>query len=309
MYKFTVKFLITLTLLLLLINHSDITALKNALGRVEWVYVASAALILFVTTPLLGLRWLYIANAIGVPLAIRPAIKIVVIGTFFNQVLPSAIGGDAIRIWMLKKENIPLTKCLSSILLDRVIALSGMVIIVISGFSVLKEIIQSPTMQSAIVAVVGAGIGGVVALLFFDKIPMPRKLSSQLYIAKLLTLAIDARSVFFSPSALIKTVLLSVLIHLMVSFSVWVLAFGMNVKVDLEVFILLLPFVLLLSLLPISVAGWGVREGAMIVCLGYVGVDSASAFVISALFGVAYVFAGIPGGIFWLMEGRLARVG
>jgi hypothetical protein len=75
--------------------------------------------------------------------------------------------------------------------------------------------------------------------------------------------------------------------------------------VDLEVFILLLPFVLLLSLLPISVAGWGVREGAMIAGLGYVGVDSASAFVISALFGVAYIFAGIPGVIAWLIEGRI----
>jgi len=65
--------------------------------------------------------------------------------------------------------------------------------------------------------------------------------------------------------------------------------------------------VLLLSLLPISIAGWGVREGAMIACLGLVGVDAASAFAVSALFGLTSVVVGLPGGLVWLLIGQRTR--
>jgi uncharacterized membrane protein YbhN (UPF0104 family) len=94
----------------------------------------------------------------------------------------------------------------------------------------------------------------------------------------------------------------------MVSTAAWILARGIGVDVGIEVFILLLPLVLLLSLLPISIAGWGVREGTMIACLSLVGVDAASAFAVSALLGLTYVLSGLPGGLVWLLSGAKTRM-
>jgi len=62
----------------------------------------------------------------------------------------------------------------------------------------------------------------------------------------------------------------------------------------------LVPPVILAMTLPISIAGWGVREGAMIVTLGLVGVPQESALVLSILFGLGTMIAAFPGGIIWL---------
>jgi hypothetical protein len=66
----------------------------------------------------------------------------------------------------------------------------------------------------------------------------------------------------------------------------------------------LVPLVVLVSMLPVSVAGWGVREGAMVVALGAVGVDRATALTTSVLFGLALAATGIPGGLLWLYGRR-----
>ena len=284
-------------------------ALWSALARVGWSNMLAATLILLALTPLLAWRWRIIARAIAIPLNWHSALVIVLIGTFFNQVLPSAIGGDAVRVWLLRNERAPLAKSLSSILLDRVVALFGMVMIVIVGFPWLMEIVRQPTVRAAATAVVAAGLAGIALLLSADKVPLPKALRSVMIVDKLLAISVDARVVFLAPHTVAPAIFASILIHLMVSAAVWILSRGIGLGVGLEVFVLLLPLVLLLSLLPISVAGWGVREGAMIACLALVGVDPTSAFALSALFGVVYFLAGLPGGLAWLLSGERSRIG
>ncbi len=63
---------------------------------------------------------------------------------------------------------------------------------------------------------------------------------------------------------------------------------------------MLIPLVMVASAIPISVAGWGVREGAMVAALGLVGVGEAQAFAISLLLGLMLIVAGLPGGLLWL---------
>ena len=57
-------------------------------------------------------------------------------------------------------------------------------------------------------------------------------------------------------------------------------------------------------MVPFSVAGWGVREGAMITALGLIGVSPAAAFTVSVLYGIIMVAVGMAGGVVWLMTGR-----
>jgi len=86
-----------------------------------------------------------------------------------------------------------------------------------------------------------------------------------------------------------------------------VCADAMNIAIDpFSAVILTLPMVLALAI-PISVAGWGVREGTMVVALGQVGVLPADALALSVAFGLIYMLAGIPGGLLWLVP-RATRV-
>lgn len=306
LFKFLLKLIVSTGLLALLICHSDLVALRVAMARIRWQQILTSTMVLVALTPLLAWRWRSIAHAIGVSFSMRSSMIIVLVGTFFNQILPSAIGGDAVRVWLLKSEQVSLGKCLSSIFLDRVVALVGMALIVFLGLPVLKDIVHLPSIQNLVI-VAALGFIGVCTLLFLDKIPLPGFLRALPLIEKLPALAPDARAVFFVPRALATALGTSILIHLMVSISVWTLSIGIGLSVNLGVFVLLLPLVLLLSLLPISIAGWGIREGAMVTSLGFVGVDTASALAVSVLFGLTYILAGIPGGIVWLVIGGKKR--
>ena len=77
--------------------------------------------------------------------------------------------------------------------------------------------------------------------------------------------------------------------------------------------LVIVPPVLLLSVVPISLAGWGVREGAMVVAFGFVDIPIADAFALSVTMGLSLLLAGLPGGVIWLTStshrtpGRAAR--
>lgn len=78
----------------------------------------------------------------------------------------------------------------------------------------------------------------------------------------------------------------------------------MNVAIhNIEWFVLVLP-VLFVASLPISLAGWGLRESAMVIALGQVGVDAVDAMAISIIFGLSFLLAGIPGGLLWIVTSR-----
>jgi uncharacterized protein (TIRG00374 family) len=305
--KFLAKLVVSAGLLAVLVILADTGALRSALVRADWRDVLAATLVLVAHTPFLARRWRDIAQAIGIRLTWGAALRIVVIGTFFNQVLPSAIGGDAARVWLLRNENVPVTRGLCSILLDRIVGLLGMAAVVVVGFPWLLQIVRQPVPRSAAAAAVVVGLAGMVLLLSLDRLPLPKIVRSRSFIRRLLSVADDARAVVLAPRVISSALAASVVVHLMVSTAAWILAKGIGLDVGIEVFVLLLPLVLLLTLLPISIAGWGVREGTMIACLSLVGVDASSAFAVSVLLGLTYVLAALPGGLVWLLSGGTTR--
>ena len=78
----------------------------------------------------------------------------------------------------------------------------------------------------------------------------------------------------------------------------------MQIEISLRDCLVLVPPVILVSVLPISMAGWGVREGAMITALGFAGVGSTDALVLSIAFGLVILTLSLPGGVLWLIRSR-----
>ena len=88
----------------------------------------------------------------------------------------------------------------------------------------------------------------------------------------------------------------------MTSLAVFLIARSLALDIDVLTCLVLVPPVILLTILPISMAGWGVRELGMISALGYAGVASADALLISLTLGVFVVLLSLPGGWIWLAK-------
>jgi len=80
------------------------------------------------------------------------------------------------------------------------------------------------------------------------------------------------------------------------------MAIGLDINVEWSGFLLIIPLVTLMMVVPISIAGWGVREGVMVVGFGYLGVAPEAALALSILYGLLMLVVALPGGIVWALK-------
>jgi len=115
-------------------------------------------------------------------------------------------------------------------------------------------------------------------------------------------LATDAKKLFLSPAYALKAISLGVLGNILISFAAYLVARSLAIEVSVLDCLVLIPPVILITTLPFSIAGWGVREGAMVAAFAFVGVAEGDAFVMSILFGLTNIVFALPGGLLWLLS-------
>jgi uncharacterized membrane protein YbhN (UPF0104 family) len=120
------------------------------------------------------------------------------------------------------------------------------------------------------------------------------------------TLSEATYAAYLRPAVSLPVLGLSVAVHGLIVASVHVLAVGLGLDVGWFESLVLVPAVILLSTVPVSIGGWGLREGLMVLALGLAGVPADAALSVSILFGLAQITAGLPGGVLWLMAGGRA---
>ena len=117
----------------------------------------------------------------------------------------------------------------------------------------------------------------------------------------LVPIADGMRTLLASARATAQVMLLTIFVFIAMSYVVHLLARGLGIDLDFRDALLLIPLVALVTVLPISIAGWGLRESAMVVALGLVGMPAAAAFSLSVLSGLVAMASGLPGGVIWLV--------
>lgn len=295
---FSVKLLLSIAVLVYIARGLDLQRLRSHLVSVDpFLFVLALALIFFQTFVLNG-RWELIMRALGVSLDWLAGWRILMISLWFNQVLPSSVGGDAVRMWLLRQRGVQWPEAVKGVAADRFTALIGLIVLMVAGLPLLLSRVSN---QAAILAIGGltlAGVAGTVVLLTLDR--LPRRLIAHPAIAsfvrfgtlvRFLLLRSERRALLFG-SAL--------LIHLVTAAACYALARGVGAQLSVLDAVVLIPPVVLLTAVPISISGWGVREGAMVACLGLAGVPSEEALSVSLLLGAISVIIGLVGGAIWL---------
>ena len=297
------KALISVVLLYILFQTYDIEVALKRLAGVELRAFLIAAALLLVGMVLAAWRWRIIVGALGGKFLAKTALFLVWIGMFFNQALPSNLGGDAVRIWMFYRQDGVLKRAVGSVLLDRVTALVGLAILVMLTFPLAAQFIDDTTVLVILAFLVGAIFIGFFAFLWLDRfmVLFGRLLPLRFY-HSITSLAEDSRIVLaprhYGPYVLGLSIANQVLMVLVM----FVLAQGLSIEVEVSELLVLIPPVILASLLPISFAGWGIREGAMIAMLGTVDVTPENALALSVAFGFLMLILSLPGALVWFLS-------
>jgi len=112
------------------------------------------------------------------------------------------------------------------------------------------------------------------------------------------------RTVFLRPAVAVPALLLAVIAQTLMALAAYLVAVSLDLGLSLVDCLLLMQLVALITALPISLGGWGVRETAMIALFALVGVPANATLVLSVEFGLLAMAAALPGGILWLMLNR-----
>ena len=224
------------------------------------------------------------------------------IGFFVNQALPSTVGGDTLRIYRLAKAGFPLGPSFNSVVLDRFVAFIGLLIIVAVGLPFLFPLVGDGPIQLGIVGTLVLATCTAMAVPTIDLIPLPSRLKRSVVGVGISGFAENARQILSKPFCIGPTLAISIGSQVAIAVAAFVMAVALGLALTLIEVLVLFPPVFLFSLLPISIGGWGVREGAMVTVLGLVAVEPVSAVALSVLFGGMTVVSSLPGGIIWLVH-------
>jgi uncharacterized protein (TIRG00374 family) len=292
------KVLISAALIAFALRGVDSAKVVEHIARVDVAVIAFAVVVFTCVAFLHARRWENILARMEHRISYAGALRLILIGYFFNQTLPSSVGGDAYRAWGVYKHGIHAGNAIASVIVDRVFALLALGIMIGAGAWWLFDIVRDPMARAAVIAASAGAIGGFTFLLVLPRFAtlLERWRATRL----VLRVAEGSRAVLRSPAATLEVLLLTAAGFAVTSYVVYLLSQGMGVPLSMGYALLFIPLVTLVTILPISIAGWGLRESAMVVSLGLIGVPAAQAFSISVLFGLVIMASGVPGGLLWL---------
>ena len=290
---------ITLGLFYALVTRIDLNATVGLMAATDWRSVLGIVGVMVLQVIVAVFRWYRIMISKGVHISVRRSARFFWLGLFFNQLLPSSIGGDAIRGYCLVRDGQSVGRATLSVLLDRILGMAGLVVLIALAIPYAMNLINNPEMQWGMMSALLVVIAGFIAILFIDI--FTRRFSSWRVMKGLTTLASDARQLLGSRQGL-GLVLFSVLIHILSIVVVGMLSSALSIKVDWIALTIIVPITTLLITIPLSIAGWGVREGVMVVGLGYVGIAPEEALALSILYGLLTLVVALPGMLAWLAD-------
>lgn len=294
------RILVSLALLYLSLRGVNFAAIQTRLSQISPGWMVLSVLATLVQVFFGALRWREISERCHAPLTDAQAFRINMIGTFFNQTLPSAIGGDAMRLWLVNRTGAGWRAATYSVLVDRAIGLIALAIIVVASLPWSYNLIADTNGRLALVLVDAAAIGVGLGFLLLGRLPWPW-LKTWWATHHIHACSVIANRVMFDRRAGPKIAVLSLLVHVLTVVIAWCAARAINAPAEFGQVFLLIPPIMLITMLPISIAGWGVREATMMVAFGYAGLAQADGTVVSLLFGAASFIVGAIGGLIWIL--------
>jgi glycosyltransferase 2 family protein len=255
-----------------------------------------AALVMILGQIVFGaLRWRTILVRLGGRVKLRDALRLFYASVFFNAFLIGGFAGDAARMWLTYRAGVDASTAAKSVIVDRIAALAGVAVLVIVTAPLFLLRAGTEWMTFAPIAVALVGLAGIVVAAQLNSLP-PAWLRWR-PLRMLQALGGATRAVFMHRSA-VPTLALAAAAQTSMAFAVFLIARSLKIEVSaLDCLVLMQP-VALATALPISIGGWGVREGAIIALFGLIGISSAAALVLSVQVGLVTMLASLPGGLF-----------
>jgi len=300
------KVAVSAGLLIYLVHRAGWTEMMDVFRSAEPAGLGLALLVYLATVVLISWRWRVLLSSQKVDISFGRLVRLYFIGFFFNNFLPTSIGGDIYRVLGAGRYSGRRATVAASVLVER---LMGM--LAVSVLAILAALAVVHPDQAGTVRVLTLGFGVVMLTLmivFFHRRTFGlveriiRRVSLWGLEAKLLRLY-EALDLFKRRrSALIVVFFLSLAYQLLIVLFSFLVGRALGLGVPLRYFVLCVPFTVIISLVPISINGLGVRESGYVFLLDNIVTSSSQAVSLSLLIYALSLLASVVGGIAYISQ-------
>lgn len=287
----TLRIAVTLVVLFLIFRSIDVKGVMQTMVGAAPSLLLLALLFQLASTLVASYRWKLVMQRLNFGQTFTFYLRSYFKGTFFNQALPTSIGGDALRVLDVARTGHRKRDAFFGVASDRGFGLVGLLVFNWLALQANPELLPHE-MFLTLNGLVSFGFAGFVALVFLHKLHWLERFPPAVFFIRI---SQSLAKVLCTWRAAFLHLILALLIHLLGMLVIYYLGSSVGLRYDFLTYMAVVPPVILLTLVPVSLAGWGVREGGMIGLFTLIGADKTLVLSMSILYGVVLLVSSLPG--------------
>jgi len=300
--KVAIRIAISAILLSFIIYTIGVEKIKEEISHtLLWLFLITI-LIENVGVIISAKKWQILLKSKGIKINYHDAISYYYIGSFFNTMMPSSIGGDVIKAYKLGKKTDSI-EAFSSVVMDRITGLIAVVLIALIAMATSYKILPQVATIFAIILIIFFLL--FLAMLF--KTNLFERIVSLLFfkwnrLQNFFYGVISSIKSYRNRKVLYAAMLISFIFHILLILNNYILSLALHQKMNIIFFFIFIPIAEILVAMPISIQGFGVRESSYALLFSSIGISYASAFSLGFLNQIVKVITSMIGGIVYVIK-------
>jgi uncharacterized protein (TIRG00374 family) len=302
------KIAVSVGLLAYLLSTTDLGALNRRVRGGDTVLLVGAVAIYTLILAVSTWRWRLLLRAQGYPAPLRRLSASYLVATFFNNFLPSNIGGDVIRVRDSSQLTGSTTTSLAVVAIDRILGLGALYLLALLAYLAGGPELRGLAGATPALAALGV-VFAALAYVFFRpgvarRLVARSGLSSFGWVRQRFEVVQAAVHVYRRQMLAVGTAFAaSVVLQALVVWYYYAVARSLRIALPLVACFLMVPLCSLVQTVPVSFNGWGLRESVFIVYFGQIGLSRETALAFSLVGAGLIVLLSLSGAVVWTSRG------
>lgn len=306
------RFFVSFFLIAFIISKVNLDKVFDLLSTVKFHFLLIGFLLMLLDRVIMSYRWAILLWAKAIKISILNIIKIYFLSSFWGNFLPSSVAPEVIKVYVASKHDANTSDVLSSVVVDRIIGLFSLSFVALLSFLFIF-FTRETQMNSTIFWVILAVLFVIVLLAFIERLPLkkfqsyirfqPRGIKGIVwsFLVRVYTSCNEYKN---NKAALSKVFSTSFINHILFILITYILCLSLSVDVSILYLSIVVPLVSFLVMIPISLGGLGIQEGAYVYFLTQIGgVSIQVALTIALMIRFLMIVVSLPGGVIYVSNG------
>ena len=285
--------ILAVILFVVLVSQQNWAEIFTLITRIGWGKLALALAALSCSRITVAGRWSALLQISEKKLPFWKSVEITYAGLFSSNFLPTSIGGDVVRLIGATKEGLKSPFVLASLIMDRVVGLTGMVIFMPFGLNNLLRYFERATHNAGLFhpnLISFSFLPASVQLLWQKSIDYVKKFTSSL------------QCWLTKPTSVLLALLLTFVHMIFLFWTIQIILNGMGEALNLLQIAVIYSLAYIITLFPISIGGLGVQELSITFFFSALGaISQETSTALALLIRLAFMATSLPG-IFFVSD-------